>query len=199
LARQIFFSHSGKDREIVDAILKSFDGTGVRPLLMEDVQYDVQLNEEANWRWIRRQIQKSEALFVILSKGLIAREHTQNWVAYEIGVAAGCEPPKPVFVITGEKVEFPVPYLNHFFPYSIANRPEGLRQVPEAVWNRNVDGLMKKYIENPHLTDKAGRVRCKTCRTEFYFHGSSRCFRCPCCNAQIEVRLTFVESLGRTP
>lgn len=182
---QIFISHSGKDREIVDAIIKSFDGTGVRPLLMEDVQEDVLRDGEANWQWIRKQIKESEALFVILSKGLIAREHTQNWVAFEIGVAAGCEPPKPVFVIMGENVTFPVPYLNHYFPYSITNKPPGFQQVSEILWKGNVDRLMKTFIQNPSLEPAAPLTCCHQCRTEFYMHGADSGFKCPCCSAPI--------------
>lgn len=186
MERQIFISHSGKDREIVDAIVKSFEGTGVRPLLMEDVQDEVLKDGEANWQWIRRQIQHSEALFVILSKGLTAREHTQNWVAFEIGVAAGCEPPKPVFVIIGENVVFPVPYLNHYFPYSITNRPFEFQIESETLWKGNVDGLMKTYIQDPHLVPTTRQINCRQCRTEFYIHGSDSDFKCPCCNAQIQ-------------
>lgn len=186
MEKQIFISHSGKDREIVDAIIKSFEGTGVRPLLMEDLQDEVLRDGEANWQWIRKQIQKSEALFVILSRGLIAREHTQNWVAFEIGVAAGCEPPKPVFAIIGENVVFPVPYLNHYFPYSITNKPTGFQKESETLWKGNVDDLMKTYIQDPHLAPKTIEINCRECRTDFYMHGQDSNFRCPCCNAMIQ-------------
>ncbi len=186
MEKQIFISHSGKDREIVNAIIKSFEGTGVRPLLMEDVQDEVLRDGEANWQWIRKQIWNSEALFVILSKGLTAREHTQNWVAFEIGVAAGCEPPKPVFVIIGENVVFPVPYLNHYFPYSVTNKPPGFRESSEILWKGNVDGLMKTYIQDPYLAPKTKQINCRQCRTDFYMHGADSDFKCPCCNAMIQ-------------
>jgi hypothetical protein len=123
LGKHIFISHSGKDREIVDAIVGSFNDTGVQPILVEDTAW--RKEQEPNWLWIKNQIVNSQALFVILIKGLVAQEHTQNWVAFEIGLAAGCDPPKPVCMIASEHVRFPVPYLNHYFPYSIAG--EGIK------------------------------------------------------------------------
>ena len=172
---QIFISHSGKDREIVEAIIKSFDGTGYTPILMEDREWD-RHDDEPNWLWIKNQILQSEALFVILSKGLVAQEHTQNWVAFEIGVAAGCNPPKPVYVITGEQVRFPVPYLNHYFPYSMTSANSG-----QVLWKGSADAVMKMYIRQPKYTPEKEPVRCHCCRTEFYMHGIESEFDCPCC------------------
>jgi hypothetical protein len=174
---QIFISHSGKDRDILDEILQSFSGTGVEPVLMEERLH----NGEPNWLWIKREIQKSDALFVILSRGLVAQEHTQNWVAFEIGVAAGCEPPKPVFVITGESVRFPVPYLDHYFPYSMTVKTPRFAGVPDSEWKGAIDGVMKQYIRNPRHSPEMDRVSCRGCRVSFYAHGSEREFNCPCC------------------
>jgi hypothetical protein len=175
--KQIFISHSGKDREIVDAIIRSFNDTGVKPILVEDMEWSS--NPEPNWLWIKNQIIKSQALFVILSKGLVAQEYTQNWVAFEIGVAAGCDPPKPVCVMTGEQVKFPVPYLNHFFPYSITGA--GIRSKRQALWKGGSDNMIKLCILQPNYTPEEGLVRCGYCRTEFYMHGIEQEFECPCC------------------
>jgi hypothetical protein len=177
MRKQIFISHSGKDREIVDAIIRSFDGTGVQPILVEDIEWSK--NHEPNWLWIKNQIVRSRALFVILSKGLIAQEHTQNWVAFEIGVAAGCDPPIPVCVITGEHVRFPVPYLNHYFPYSTTSAR--LTPAGQTLSKGGSDSIMKLCILQPNHSPKERLVCCNCCRTEFYMHGIEQEFECPCC------------------
>ena len=177
---QIFISYSGKDREIVDAIIKSFDGTECNPVLMEDREWKKH-PDQPNWLWIKNQILQSQALFVILSKGRVAQEHTQNWVAFEIGVAAGCSPLKPVYAITGENVKFPVPYLKHYFPYSMTGAKSG-----KILWKANVDAMMKMYIRTPCYVPDKMPIRCHCCRTEFYMHGIESEFECPCCFVKLK-------------
>jgi hypothetical protein len=172
--------HIAERTEIFDAIIKSFEGTGCNPVLMEDREED-RHDDEPNWLWIKNQIVQSEALFVILSKGLVAHEHTQNWVAFEIGVAAGCSPPKPVYVITGESVRFPVPYLNHYFPYSMTGAKSG-----EILWKGSAAAMMKMYIRVPGSVPKKRPIRCHCCRTEFYMHGIESEFECPCCFVKLK-------------
>jgi len=182
MGRQIFISHSGKDREIVDSIIQSFSGTGVKPILVEDMGWSRD-HGEPNWLWIKNEILKSEALFVILSKGLVAQEHTQNWVAFEIGIAAGCDPPKPVHVITGEHVRFPVPYLNHYFPYSVTGVAKPGEQV---LWKGIADSVMKSCIMQPGHAHNGSLVRCDFCKTEFCVHGIQAEFECPCCFSMVK-------------
>jgi hypothetical protein len=86
LASQIFISHSAKDNEISDFFIRKFDDTDVKPVLMDYEKWS--RNDRPNWMWIKDEIQKSSALFLILTKNIVKNEYTQNWVAFEIGVAA---------------------------------------------------------------------------------------------------------------
>jgi hypothetical protein len=183
VVRQIFISHSGRDSRIVQDILVDFEGTWVKPVLMEN---ELKAGHLPDWKWIKDEIKKSEALFVILTNGVVTHEHTQNWVAFEIGVAAGCDPPKPVFIIRGQRaVNFPVPYLNHYFSYSqtvLAAQP-GL---PPAEQKAATSSIMHEWIRNPNRTPAMEPVVCSRCRISFYYHGNEPEIKCPCCPCKIK-------------
>jgi hypothetical protein len=117
---QIFVSHSSKDKPIVDFFLEKFNDVGVKPVLMEYEKWS--RNGRPNWIWIKDEIQQSKALFLlILTKNIVKNEHTQNWIAFEIEVASTCNPMIPVFVFMEKNVNFPVPYLSHYFDQSLSN------------------------------------------------------------------------------
>lgn len=183
MVRQIFISHSGRDSHIVQEILADFEGTGVKPVLMEN---ESKAGPLPDWKWIKDEIQRSEALFVILTNGVVRSEHTQNWVAFEIGVAAGCDPPKPVFVIRGESaVNFPVPYLNHYFSYSqtvLAAQPG----IPPEQQKAATSSIMHEWIMNPNVIPKTTPMVCPECRISFYYHGKELEIKCPCCPCTIK-------------
>jgi hypothetical protein len=80
LASQIFISHSAKDNEISDFFIRKFDDTDVKPVLMDYEKWS--RNDRPNWMWIKDEIQKSSALFLILTKNIVKNEYTQNWVAF---------------------------------------------------------------------------------------------------------------------
>jgi hypothetical protein len=60
-------------------------------------------SQKPHWEQIKDAIQESDAILLILTGGIIRRQHTQNWVAFEVGVAAGCNPPKTCHRYTGRK------------------------------------------------------------------------------------------------
>lgn len=207
---KIFISHSANDRQVVDRVLEIFDDTKIKPVLMEYEKWS--RDNRPNWEWIRTEIEKSSALLVILTKGITEREHTQNWVAFEIGVAAECKPPKPVFVLREENINFPLPYLNYFFPYSLTT----IKQVPFD-WNdetksrpslNNEDQklnvanaiylvlhymMVKILVTNPKARKTLeakihpiAHIQCNTCKIAFYYLGVESKFQCPCCSRLIE-------------
>ena len=77
-------NHSKKYKEIVDYFVDKLDDTGIKPVLMEYEKWSRKGNP--NWIWIRDKIKKCNALFLILSKNIVKRTYTQNWVAFEIGL-----------------------------------------------------------------------------------------------------------------
>src|SRR5207245_8565778 len=58
---------------------------------------------------------------------VISTPQTQNWIAFEVGVAAGCKPRKLVCVIREQNVFFPVPYLSVYIPRSYSLNHESRR------------------------------------------------------------------------
>ena len=50
-------------------------------------------SKDPNWLQIKRWIQDSDAVLLIITGEIIRQEHTQNWIAFEVGIAAGCDPP----------------------------------------------------------------------------------------------------------
>ena len=117
---QIFISNSAKDSQTVEYFVHKFNDTGVKPVRMEYEQWS--RNCKPNWMWIKDEIQKSKVLFLLLTKNIIKKEYTQNRVAFEIGIASMCAPLIPVFVFREENIDFPVPYLNHYFDQSFSKK-----------------------------------------------------------------------------
>jgi hypothetical protein len=117
--KTIFISHSASDTEIMKFFHDAFRETGVKAVAMEYEGWH--RNKKPNWRWIRNEITKSKALFVILTKNVALTMHTRNWVAFEIGSAATSFPQKPVYVFNEEGIDFAVPYLNHYFPHPLSS------------------------------------------------------------------------------
>jgi hypothetical protein len=112
-----FVSHSGADRDIVDIILGVFEFHNQHHRRR---RHPIRVNRELlsqstapHWEQIRDLIHQSDGVFLILTQGILEQEHTQNWVAFEVGVAAGHNPSIPVIAVRGEGVTIPLPYLTH--------------------------------------------------------------------------------------
>lgn len=97
-----FISHSGKDKEVLAGVLEAFDFYNkTQSSAPHNKRHYIIMNEDAlkasqepYWLQIKNQIERSDALILIISEGITAKEFTQNWVAFEVGVAAGCNPPE---------------------------------------------------------------------------------------------------------
>lgn len=82
--------------EVVDTILEVFEFHNRfhrrrTPTVMN--RDELARHQEPNWLQIRRAIQESAAVLLIITQGITQRMHTQNWVAFEVGIAAGHNPP----------------------------------------------------------------------------------------------------------
>ena len=70
--------------------------------------------------YIREQVNQSDAVFVLLSQPLTELPHTNNWVAFEVGLAANCGAQGLdvwVFEPLDEHIDFAVPYFTHYMRY----------------------------------------------------------------------------------
>jgi len=82
--------------------------------------------------FIRDSVNKSEAIFVLLSKYLVDQEHTNSWVSFEVGLAANrtkanVSPESThselgldiwVFEPLDEDINFAVPYCTYYMRYA---------------------------------------------------------------------------------
>lgn len=192
--KKIFISHSGKDPKLIKVYRSYFDRTGVKPIFMEYEKWS-QSKDEANWELINRYIKSSEAVFAILSRNVVDHPQTQNWVAYEIGVASACEPPKPVWVFREEQIKFPVPYLNHYMPYSmdLNKNYEWWSKEYELIFKKHYSTVMKSIIEESRNYTKTTKVQCSNCKIIFCYHGTDYEFDCPCCSKSINALKQIVK------
>jgi len=121
---QVFVSHTQRDEEFCDIFDRACARVGIRAFRSEFEKIDLPA-----WSTIRDAIRKSKALFLLVGKELSRAQalpnfswsYTQNWIAYEIGVA--CERNIDVWVVCDNvEINFPVPYLNNYLPRSLRDR-----------------------------------------------------------------------------
>ena len=108
---QIFISHSQRDGQMVNFFLRAFAGTKVKPLFQELEK------EPANGiteKEITRNIETSDAIFVLLSKTVESLAHTGYWVAWECGTAKN----KDIWIFepfaAGCRIHVVIPRFNHY-------------------------------------------------------------------------------------
>ena len=94
--------------------------------------------------------------------------YTQNWIAYEIGVA--CQKGIDVWAICDEKVEinFPMPYVNNYltiFPEYKEDAIKYIRWVVSEYVNSQCFPIEKVYQDS-----RIERIKCIHCKMEFNFH-----------------------------
>ncbi len=124
MAVQVFVSHTQKDVEFCDIFDRACARVGIKAFRSEFEKIKLPAFET-----IRNAIRNSQALFLLIGKELVSAqalhdsswEHTQNWIAYEIGIA--CEREIDVWVICDDvKLNFPVPYLNNYLTQSLRHK-----------------------------------------------------------------------------
>lgn len=165
---KVFISHSKYDREYCN----SFDSACARAGL-QSFRSEFENIETPPWTTINREINQSSALFLLIGNKFTEIQKnlpntseykswvfTQNWIAYEIGVAAqkGIE----VWVLCQHPdIHFPVPYLTNLYFW------EGNLTDPTQ---RELIFFLETYKNNRYiLFDKKMRHTCSnpSCRITF--------------------------------
>jgi len=116
-------SHTKLDSEFCDRFDVASARVGVRVFRSE-----FETIKSPAWKTIKTQMGKSSAMFLLVGKELVNAQakaelskkyrdewkHTQNWIAYEVGLA--CQKGIDVWVVCDMDVtqNFPVPYLNNY-------------------------------------------------------------------------------------
>lgn len=195
--QQVFVSHSSKDNDKIGFFNAFFRDTNIKPVFMEFEQWSRDF--KPNWQWIKKEIRRSKALFLILTEKIIEKNYTQNWIAYEIGVAANCSPSLPVFVFKEENVDFPVPYLTWYFDEPVTSleylKPDDFSELFLDFLVVNIKYLVLydtifETVFDPSRSDKNNEwlQKCDNCYLYFNYFGASERIHCPCCSRWIELK-----------
>jgi len=144
---------------------------------------------------IRREINESDAVFVLLSENLVDLQHTSNWVSFEVGLASNRTPPEHaamsasgrsgldiwVFEPLEKTVRFPVPYLTHYMRYPLdQGAVKWLRDVLRDSDPRHLGMATEcpyedckisfRYLSRLYTDD----LWCPACRNYIRFHKSAK-------------------------
>lgn len=127
---QIFISHSKNDKEIIHFLLEAFAGTKVKPHL-EELEKEVPSGVTA--QKIEKDIQVSNAVFVLLSENVEHLKHTRDWVTWECGAAMN----KPIWVFEPYeslgRISIVVPRFNHYALFQLTDEwRKYLREIIES-------------------------------------------------------------------
>ena len=197
---QIFVSHTKYDADFFNLLDSAAARLGTIRLYRSEYETII----PPAWTTIHDELRKSRAVFLLVGKELVkaqaasdvspeARDkwkHTQNWIAYEIGIA--CERMMDVWVLCDDvEINFPVPYLNNYVlhrdfefykkilsDYRKGKKYRTFRLLPTT------SSLIRSY-------KLAFRCPYNTCRAVFNLHSplhKGEVFKCPTCLSKIELK-----------
>jgi len=180
----VFISHS-KDDPNLDFFHKIFSAVATKAIWMEFEDI-----EPPPYCSIRDNINRSDAIFVLLSKFLIDRQYTNNWVSFEVGLAVNCKrsnvapkkaEPKQglhvwLFEPLDEPVDFAIPYCTYYMRYQ-----------PDKMTLKRV----KLALEGAPSDALGVPATCQwdDCKLTFYYLTKDyrKSFQCPACRRSIQV------------
>lgn len=161
-------SHTKLDKDLLDR----FDNVAAR-IGLKFFRSELENIQAPAWATIKREIEASAALFLLVGKELVKAQassdsakreewkFTQNWISCEIGMA--CQRQMDVWVICDNvEINFPVPYLNNYEVNSIA--PEDKEQL--EVWKFNLDIYRRGATIK---ADPRAAFKCLNCGASFNF------------------------------
>ena len=170
---QVFMSHTKLDRKCCDKFDVAASRVGVKVFRSE-----FETIASPAWKTIKDEINKSVALFLLVGEELIKAQalsdsnvgqrekwkHTQNWIAYEIGVA--CQKGIDVWVICDSvNINFPVPYLNNYDVWGIRRELLGSINWIKNIFKQYNEGRIARVGYDPHDV-----YTCPNCGAVFNLH-----------------------------
>ena len=190
MAYQIFISHTKEDVEFCDMFDRACARVGLKAFRSEFESIGI-----PQWKTIKEAMDKSIAMFLLVGKKLVAHQaspspdwkYTQNWIAYETGLA--CERGIDVWVYCDNvDINFPVPYFNNYAVYGMRERKNF----------EVLKGILKNY-NNGHTFpvptwDRNTYCPYKECGIKFNLHSalpSGKVIKCPQCLRNIIYKKGF--------
>jgi len=188
----VFVSHSKHDPNL-DFFHKIFSELRTESIWMEfeDINPPPSL-------FIRDSVNKSDAVFVLLSKYLVDKQHTNNWVSFEVGLAANHKKTNVypeyahselgldtwVFEPFDEDINFAVPYCTHY-----------MRYVPTVKFLK----WLRDKLRGDITTEKFVPVTCRHKDCKITFNYLSRFYtdslNCPACRSVIHFEKSYKDIL----
>jgi len=191
---QIFMSHTKLDEEFCNKFDIAATRVGVKGFRSEFEELEIPA-----WKTIKEEMDKSCALFLMVGKELVKAQSssefsaflpdkdkwkfTQNWIAYEIGLA--CQRGIDVWVVCDSvDINFPVPYLNNYEIWGIEPKvKENLsfwKGIFQEYSNGNSSPVNGNSLHCPNsrcgavfnlrsIIQKDGQVLCPTCLKSMVF------------------------------
>jgi hypothetical protein len=139
---QIFLSHSQRDEHIKDLFLRAFRGAGVSDIYRE---YENAPPSGVTAELIAQDIERSSAVFVLLSEIVEALPTARDWILFECGIAAAKQ--KPVWVFepyqSFGKITITIPRFDHYVRFN-----------DNDAWRHYLHSIAASYNDAPML----GRV-----------------------------------------
>ena len=162
---QIFESHTKLDVATCDMFDTVVARVGIKAFRSEYEEM-----KPPAWETIKNKIKLSKALFLLVGEELVKAQaqrsddwkFTQNWIAYEVGLACAME--IDVWVVcNGTYINFPVPYLNNYVIGTIKINSKFYRKI------------LQNYCDGqsfPFGYDNSRTVTCPNfgCGAKFNFH-----------------------------
>jgi len=204
--KRIFVSHTKDDASFCDRFGRGTNKAEISFFRSEFEEFDF-----PPWITINQQMENSFAMFLLVGEELVRRQelslssdeerkkwrYTQNWIAYEIGLASQLKLDVWVFC-DGVSINFPVPYFNNYHVKKIEDRND-------VLWLSNIlinykEG--KKFRYGFH-DDYIFACPNEGCRIEFNFHtrlDTDEIIICPACLNEISIiegRFTAVNTALR--
>jgi len=191
----IFLSHTRLDKEFCD----KFDNAAAREGV-KGFRSEFETLEVPAWKTIKREIEASSALFILVGKELVRAQassinkirdswrYTQNWIAYEIGLA--CEHGIDIWVWCEDvEINFPVPHFNNYVLIGFGAQDEKEHGSGGIGFLRYILRKYKQGINFPLGWWERG-MRCpnKRCGAQFNLHSyveKGETLYCPMCLQEI--------------
>lgn len=118
---EVFVSHTQKDADFCDIFDRACARVGMKAFRSE-----FETIPPPPWKVIKDAMNRSCTMFLLVGGKLVEKqathgpewEYTQNWIAFEVGLA--CLRGIDVWVICDDvDINFPVSYFNNYAPFSI--------------------------------------------------------------------------------
>lgn len=169
---QIFVAHSQYDKDIRASFDTIFARTGVKSVCMEFERVSLPA-----WQEIKNAINTSETVFLLLGTNVRRSSHTQNWIAFEVGLSCAFDRRVWVFEQMDSKIDFPIPYVTDYLLY----------RLDDDIHFNYVKRIIEGYGDNENSLHPKKKIpvglltQCRHCHLEFSIHQTIGSYYCPSC------------------